>query len=296
MRLWWDVLGVELRLPSSAWIIQPRYSSTQYQLSHGSGKVSHMKVEFHEHHTALRGASEIIEGFRFGVTDLANLEKWKLTSMTLSQICDSYLGALSDIQSPPSLPQSNSFLAAFRFFLHPFLLSLVLFFLPMSTSFPALRSLLSPLSTLHCLRPSRSSYPVLCPRLLCLTTSLVIVVFVPPLSGIYIYIVFFWFCVCVWCIAYKRYLVTDALSPWWRMQAIVDLVFSDAYVQGDWFKGKCSRKPHFERENRWFPVDSPLNQSIEGCMFMSGSARCEIMQVQKLRGCIFIFFHWIRRM
>ena len=106
----------------------------------------------------------------------------QLSFISLSQICDSYLGALSDIQSPPSLPQSNSFLAAFRFSLQPFLLSL--FFFPMSTSFPALRSLLSPLSTLHCLRPSRSSYPVLCPRLLCPTTSLVILAFVPPFSGI----------------------------------------------------------------------------------------------------------------
>ena len=85
----------------------------------------------------------------------------------------------------PSLPQSNSFLAAFRFFLQPFLLSLVFFSLPMSTSFPALRSLFSTLSTLHCLRSSRSSYPVLCPRLLCLTTSLVILAFVPPFSGVW---------------------------------------------------------------------------------------------------------------
>ena len=57
-------------------------------------------------------------------------------------------------------------------------------FLPMSTSFPTLCSVHSPLSTLHCLRPSRSSYPILSPRLLCLTTSLVILAFVPSFSGI----------------------------------------------------------------------------------------------------------------
>ena len=32
----------------------------------------------------------------------------------------------------------------------------------------------------------------------------------------------------------------------------------------DWFKGKFTGKPHIYWENRWFPVDFPLNQSIEG--------------------------------
>jgi len=29
------------------------------------------------------------------------------------------------------------------------------------------------------------------------------------------------------------------------------------------FKGKSTGKPHISWENRWFPVDFPLNQSIE---------------------------------
>jgi hypothetical protein len=31
----------------------------------------------------------------------------------------------------------------------------------------------------------------------------------------------------------------------------------------DWFKGKFTGKPHIYWENLWFPVDFPLNQSIE---------------------------------
>ena len=31
----------------------------------------------------------------------------------------------------------------------------------------------------------------------------------------------------------------------------------------DWFKGKFTGKPHISWENLWFPVDVPLNQSIE---------------------------------
>ena len=31
----------------------------------------------------------------------------------------------------------------------------------------------------------------------------------------------------------------------------------------DWFKGTFSGKPHIEWENLWFPVDFPLNQSID---------------------------------
>ena len=31
----------------------------------------------------------------------------------------------------------------------------------------------------------------------------------------------------------------------------------------DWFKGKFIGKPHIEWENLWFPVDFPLNQSID---------------------------------
>ena len=31
----------------------------------------------------------------------------------------------------------------------------------------------------------------------------------------------------------------------------------------DWFKGKFTGKPHISWENQWFPVDFPINQSIE---------------------------------
>ena len=31
----------------------------------------------------------------------------------------------------------------------------------------------------------------------------------------------------------------------------------------DWFKGNFTGKPHISWENLWFPVDFPLNQSID---------------------------------
>jgi hypothetical protein len=31
----------------------------------------------------------------------------------------------------------------------------------------------------------------------------------------------------------------------------------------DWFKGKSTGKPHISWENLWFPVNFPLDQSIE---------------------------------
>ena len=31
----------------------------------------------------------------------------------------------------------------------------------------------------------------------------------------------------------------------------------------DWFKGKITGKPHISWENLWFPVDFPLNQSVD---------------------------------
>jgi len=31
----------------------------------------------------------------------------------------------------------------------------------------------------------------------------------------------------------------------------------------DWFKGKFTGKPHISWDNLWFPVDFPLNQSID---------------------------------
>ena len=33
----------------------------------------------------------------------------------------------------------------------------------------------------------------------------------------------------------------------------------------DWFKGNFTGKPHIYWENRWFPADFPLNQSIDTC-------------------------------
>ena len=33
----------------------------------------------------------------------------------------------------------------------------------------------------------------------------------------------------------------------------------------DWFKGKFTGNPYIYWENPWFPVDFPLNQSIETC-------------------------------
>jgi hypothetical protein len=34
-------------------------------------------------------------------------------------------------------------------------------------------------------------------------------------------------------------------------------------IEMDWFKGNFTGKPHIEWENLWFPVDFPLNQSID---------------------------------
>ena len=35
----------------------------------------------------------------------------------------------------------------------------------------------------------------------------------------------------------------------------------------DWFKGNFTGKPHIYWENLWFPVDFPLNQSIDSQIF-----------------------------
>jgi hypothetical protein len=37
----------------------------------------------------------------------------------------------------------------------------------------------------------------------------------------------------------------------------------------DWFKGKITGKHHISWENLWFPVDFPLNQSIDFHPFLS---------------------------
>ena len=47
-------------------------------------------------------------------------------------------------------------------------------------------------------------------------------------------------------------------------QPIIDLF--DSFMNShstDWFKGKITGKPHISWENQWFPVDFPINQSIE---------------------------------
>ena len=90
----------------------------------------------------------------------------------------------------PLAASMNMFFAAFRFVLQPLLLSFVLF--PTNVNFVlTLCSVLSPLSTLHCLRPSRSSYPVLSPRLLCLPDHISgNSGFRPPLLRYYIVILF----------------------------------------------------------------------------------------------------------
>ena len=41
----------------------------------------------------------------------------------------------------------------------------------------------------------------------------------------------------------------------------------------DWFKGKFTGKPHISWENLWFPVDFPLNQSIEWFFLWSESQK-----------------------
>jgi len=37
----------------------------------------------------------------------------------------------------------------------------------------------------------------------------------------------------------------------------------DFVLSMDWFKGIVTGKPHIEWKNLWFPVDLPLNQSID---------------------------------
>jgi hypothetical protein len=39
----------------------------------------------------------------------------------------------------------------------------------------------------------------------------------------------------------------------------------------DWFKGKFTGKPHISWENIWFPVDFPLNQSIDDILSISAN-------------------------
>jgi hypothetical protein len=38
----------------------------------------------------------------------------------------------------------------------------------------------------------------------------------------------------------------------------------------DWFKVTITGKPHISWENLWFPVDFPLNQSIEKIILATG--------------------------
>ena len=46
----------------------------------------------------------------------------------------------------------------------------------------------------------------------------------------------------------------------------------------DWFKGKFTGKPYISWENLWFPVDFPLNQSIDNITQMNDKGehvRCQ---------------------
>ena len=41
----------------------------------------------------------------------------------------------------------------------------------------------------------------------------------------------------------------------------------------DWFKGNFTGKTHIQWENLWFPVDFPLNQSIDKLMTTGTAAK-----------------------
>ena len=62
--------------------------------------------------------------------------------------------------------------------------------------------------------------------------------------------------------------VIDLQEPIWPNE-IVNLQYHPAknmLCSTDWFKGKFTGKPHIWWENLWFPVDFPLNQSIDLCL------------------------------
>ena len=53
----------------------------------------------------------------------------------------------------------------------------------------------------------------------------------------------------------------------------------------DWFKGKITGKPHISWENQWFPVDFPINQSIENPKKTRG-----LSSDLEMPGCLAVFF------
>ena len=56
----------------------------------------------------------------------------------------------------------------------------------------------------------------------------------------------------------------------WSHFTIVFSTFQESFCNG-WFKGNITgdRKPHISLKNRWFPVDVPLNLSIDFCKKLS---------------------------
>ena len=60
--------------------------------------------------------------------------------------------------------------------------------------------------------------------------------------------------------------VAQGGSLFWESQKVPNLK-----VSMDWFKGKFTGKPHISWENLWFPVDFPLNQSIESWQWVVSS-------------------------
>ena len=63
----------------------------------------------------------------------------------------------------------------------------------------------------------------------------------------------------------------------------IDITSHQFLISMDWFKGKIAGKSNFSWENLWFPVDFPLNQSID-IFFLWGIASPFFRQIQVSRG------------
>ena len=53
--------------------------------------------------------------------------------------------------------------------------------------------------------------------------------------------------------------LSELICPLFALQGLQ----SEGFNSIDWFKGKITGKSHISWENRWFPVDFPLNQPID---------------------------------
>ena len=77
----------------------------------------------------------------------------------------------------------------------------------------------------------------------------------------------------------------------------------------DWFKGNVTGKPYISRENLWFPVDFPFNQSIDWLIFLRVLGRnwsisdadwSILIRCVWILGCVYLFLsscrysHYIR--